>query len=236
MLSSMLEKIEKEENNVVRGYNRPQVTSYSDRTKKSRINNGTRVKFCTAFPAAAYAADVFPGAPPRYSSTLQLPVWSKFPPNKDTCFKGPKTVASSYNRSYRERVSVFSMDMPFMNHGRPSHKVMTPAYTPKYSPAVSSHHRHTASTPAYTPKYSNNIAIGPSGSSTLHKMKKSVMYTPKYDPMYFVGANDGCADGSGAGPADAVFLASPTTPKYTPTSPAFLELVSHHAGTCTLVD
>jgi hypothetical protein len=60
-------------------------------------------------------------------------------------------------------------------------------------------------------------------------MKKSVMYTPMYDPMYFVGADHDDEEGEqGSGAKASSFVASPTTPKYTPTSPAFLELGVGH--------
>jgi hypothetical protein len=160
----MLKKIEREEDNVVHGHKRPQVTSHR-----------------------AARTDTPPGYL-RTSAALQPPASpskNNASANKRPCSKGPKTVddiRSLYHRSChrlshtrtmvnKKNERVFpTMYMPSKNYDRLSHRVTTPAYTPAYVPREippNSRH-HTVLTPAYTPKY----------SSCSHAACSSGAYTP----------------------------------------------------------
>ena len=126
---------------------------------------------------------------------------------------------------------------------------MNPAYTPKHCHTSAKIH-HEVTTPAYIPFGHSPPAAGAdapiastsSNSSCLKKtpmyrqqygnnMKKTVMYTPRYDPMYFDPSN--CFSEGADKNGNNLFVASPTTPKYTPTSPAFQELVGHEDEVAT---
>ena len=245
MLSSIVSKIHKEEDNVVCGYKSSIVT---------RRRTAVSQKTTTAPNMSKVSAPLSHDAPSSFSSSSPFISSNNKDKDNNTLSKAsPKTGATATTSTKKisspphkkcHSVKFSQIRTPAYKLAELAHrnvarqqvnyyKAMTPAYTPGMMGGTPASARRTPAyraTPAYSPALTGSGMYG-----GVHS-KRSVMYSPNYNQTHRHDINASSPSYSAvngfsplyspqqasvAAVAGMPILLSPTSPKYTPTSPKY---------------